>query len=74
MVSAAAGSGKTATLTARIISMITDPAAPEDISSMLIVTFTRAAAAELRSRITDAVSAALEADPGNARLADQLTA
>ena len=54
--------------------MITDPAAPEDISTMLIVTFTRAAAAELRSRITDAVSAALEADPGNSRLADQLTA
>ena len=44
LVSAAAGSGKTAVLVERIISMITDPAHPVDIDRLLIVTFTRAAA------------------------------
>ena len=48
LVSAAAGSGKTATLTERIIRLLTDPERPAEITSMLIVTFTRAAAAELR--------------------------
>ena len=45
LVSAAAGSGKTATLTERIIRRLTDPENPGDISRMLIVTFTRATAA-----------------------------
>ena len=48
LVSAAAGSGKTAVLTERIVSLITDENDPADISGMLIVTFTTAAAAELR--------------------------
>ncbi|MBQ7592125.1 MAG: UvrD-helicase domain-containing protein [Clostridia bacterium] len=72
MVSAAAGSGKTATLTARIISLLTDNDDPADISKMLVVTFTRAAAAELRERICAALSRALDADRGNTRLASQL--
>ena len=44
LLSAAAGSGKTATLTERLIRMITDPDHPLDVSRMLIATFTRAAA------------------------------
>ncbi len=72
LVSAAAGSGKTATLTERIIRRITDKEAPADISKMLIVTFTRAAAAELRSRIFSALGDALAEDPANSHLASQI--
>ena len=72
LVSAAAGSGKTATLTERIIRRITNDTPPADISKMLIVTFTRAAAAELRSRIFAALSDALAADPTNKHLSSQL--
>ena len=63
LLSAAAGSGKTATLTQRIITSLTDKESPADISRMLIVTFTRAAAAELRERITNALSDALAVSP-----------
>ncbi|MCQ2426925.1 MAG: UvrD-helicase domain-containing protein [Clostridia bacterium] len=73
MISAAAGSGKTATLTKRIISLLTDENEPADISEMLVVTFTRAAAAELKSRITDALTAAAGQSPDSARLMSQLT-
>lgn len=73
LVSAAAGSGKTATLTERIIRSLTDKNAPADLSRMLIVTFTRAAAAELRSRIFTALSDALAEDPTNRHLSAQLT-
>lgn len=72
LVSAAAGSGKTATLTERIIRGLTDQDSPADISKMLIVTFTRAAADELKSRIFDALSKALAKDPGNHHLTSQL--
>ena len=72
LVSAAAGSGKTATLTERIISSILDERAPESISDMLIVTFTNAAANELRERISGAIKAALKERPGDARLEKQL--
>ena len=72
LVSAAAGSGKTATLTERIISSILDERAPEAISDMLIVTFTNAAAGELRERISGAIKAALKERPGDARLEMQL--
>ncbi len=68
LLSAAAGSGKTATLTQRIITHLTDKNDPADISRMLIVTFTRAAAAELRERITKALSQALADDPTNPHL------
>ena len=46
LVSAAAGSGKTSVLTERIIRSLTDPEHPADLSRLLVVTFTRAAAAE----------------------------
>ena len=72
LISAAAGSGKTATLTERIIRRITDPEHPADLSRMLIVTFTRAAAAELRERISGALSDAIAKDPGNRYLQKQL--
>ncbi|MDY3845601.1 MAG: UvrD-helicase domain-containing protein [Eubacteriales bacterium] len=71
LVSAAAGSGKTATLTRRIIESITDEKNPADVSRMLIVTFTRAAAAELRERISLAISEKIAEDPSNLRLARQ---
>ena len=72
LVSAAAGSGKTAVLTERIIRSLTDPEDPADISRILVVTFTRAAAGELRHRISSALSAALTLDPTNTHLARQL--
>ena len=50
LVSAAAGSGKTAVLVERIIKIITDKERPVDIDRLLIVTFTNAAAAEMRER------------------------
>ncbi|MEE0450615.1 helicase-exonuclease AddAB subunit AddA [Peptacetobacter sp.] len=60
LVSAAAGSGKTAVLVERIISMILDIEEKVDIDKLLVVTFTNAAASEMRERIADAVSKALE--------------
>ena len=72
LLSAAAGSGKTATLTARIIRSLTDPEHPADISRLLVVTFTRAAANELKTRISAALSAALTEQPGNRHLTRQL--
>ncbi len=72
LVSAAAGSGKTATLTERIIRSLTDKNNPSDISKMLIVTFTRAAATELKDRIFKALSTELCNDPTNKHLNDQL--
>ncbi len=72
LVSAAAGSGKTATLTERIIRSLTDRESPADISKMLIVTFTRASAADLRQKIFSAISDALADDPSNRALSEQL--
>ena len=72
LVSAAAGSGKTATLTERIIRKLTEKNSPADISDMLIVTFTRASAADLRAKISAALRDALAIDPENAHLAKQL--
>ncbi len=74
LISAAAGSGKTAVLIERIIRLLTDPESPMDISRLLIVTFTRAAASELRQRISKALSVAIAADPTNKRLFKQLAA
>lgn len=51
LISAAAGSGKTAVLTERIVARVLDPKHPVDIDELLIMTFTRAAAAEMRERI-----------------------
>ena len=53
LLSAAAGSGKTAVLVERIIRRLLDRTDPVDITEMLVVTFTKAAAAEMRERIAE---------------------
>jgi len=72
LVSAAAGSGKTAVLVERIMSKLTDRTAPVSIDRMLIMTFTRAAAGELKERIRNALEQALHENPGSAFLQKQL--
>lgn len=71
LVSAAAGSGKTAVLVERVIKMITREETPVDADRLLIVTFTRAAATEMRQRITLALNSLLEKDPYNPQLMKQ---
>ena len=71
LISAAAGSGKTTVLIERIIRAISDSEAPMDILRMLIVTFTRAAASELKQRISVALNNALAEAP-NEKLLKQL--
>ena len=73
LVAAAAGSGKTAVLVERIIRIITDDENPVDIDRLLVVTFTSAAAAEMRERIAGAISKALENNPNSKNLQRQLT-
>ena len=73
LVSAAAGSGKTAVLVERIIQMVKDPVHPVDIDRLLVVTFTSAAAAQMRERISQALSNAVDEHPENAHLTRQLT-
>ena len=71
LVSAAAGSGKTAVLVERIIDMITDPKNPVDADRFLVVTYTRAAAGEMKDRIAARLSELLENDPLNEALRRQ---
>ncbi len=71
LVSAAAGSGKTAVLVERVINLITRENNPIDVDRLLIVTFTRAAAAEMRQRISLALNSLLENDPYNPHLLKQ---
>ena len=73
LVSAAAGSGKTAVLVERIISRIMDEKEPVDIDRLLVVTFTNAAAAEMRERILAALEEKLEQYPENMHLQRQVT-
>lgn len=73
LVSAAAGSGKTAVLVERIIRKITDKNHPVDIDRLLIVTFTNAAAAQMRERIGAALGEALEREPNSVHLQRQQT-
>lgn len=73
LVSAAAGSGKTAVLVERIICMISEGEKPLDIDQLLVVTFTNAAATEMRERIGKALEAKLRAEPENAHLQKQLS-
>ena len=63
LVSAAAGSGKTKVLTERLMGYVCDKKSPADVDSFLIITYTRAAAAELRGRIMEELAARLAADP-----------
>lgn len=65
IVSAAAGSGKTAVLVERIINKICSEENPTMIDRMLIVTFTRAAANEMRERISKSLDERINADPSN---------
>lgn len=71
LVAAAAGSGKTAILTQRIIEILTDDAHPVDIDRILVLTFTRAAAAEMRARISAGLDKKLEENPDNQRWRQQ---
>ena len=63
LVSAAAGSGKTAVLVERIINRVTEDESPIDIDHLLVVTFTKAAAAEMRERIAAALEKKREEEP-----------
>lgn len=72
LVSAAAGSGKTAVLTKRIIDSLLDREHPTDISRLLIVTFTKAAALDMRAKITKSLEKALAEHPGDRQLSRQL--
>lgn len=73
LVSAAAGSGKTAVLVERIITMITEGENPVDIDKLLIVTFTNAAAAEMRERIGAAIEKKILEQPDHVHLQKQMT-
>lgn len=71
LVSAAAGSGKTAVLVERIIRRLTQDNPPLNVDQLLVVTYTDAAAAEMKDRIREAIEKALEQDPKNEHLQRQ---
>lgn len=71
LVSAAAGSGKTRVLVERVAGLITDPDHPVDADSLLIMTFTNAAAAKLRADITKRLAAEIRQHPQDVRLRRQ---
>ena len=73
LVSAAAGSGKTAVLVERIIQRVLDEEHPIEIDRIVVVTFTKAAAAEMRDRILAAIQDKLAEQPDNAYLMRQAT-
>ncbi|MDO4573366.1 MAG: UvrD-helicase domain-containing protein, partial [Clostridia bacterium] len=68
LVAAAAGSGKTRVLTERLMGYICDAAEPKSLESFLVITYTKAAAAELRGRIADELAARAAAEPSSRRL------
>lgn len=72
LVSAAAGSGKTAVLVERIIEMISDSENPINVDELLVVTFTKAAAAQMRDKIAKAIENRLEKEPHNEHFLRQL--
>ena len=72
LVSAAAGSGKTTTLTERIIRSILDDKNPESLQNMLIVTFTNASVGDLTAKIREALETAVAEHPENKRLENEL--
>ena len=73
LVAAAAGSGKTKVLVDRLMGYLTDPDDPADLDEFLIITYTRAAAAELRGKIAARLGEMLAEDPDNKHLQRQLT-
>ena len=72
LVSAAAGSGKTTVLIDRIVGIVTDETKPVELDRLLVVTYTKAAAAEIRDRLSVALGAALAKNPTSKRLLRQL--
>ncbi len=72
LVSAAAGSGKTAVLVERIIQMICDKDAPINIDQLLVVTFTKAAASQMKDKIRKAIEDKIELEPENQHFQQQL--
>src|SRR5699024_1367395 len=73
LVAAAAGSGKTAVLVERIIQKVIQKEDPVDIDSLLVVTFTNAAAQEMRNRVGIALENAIAKDPASSHLKKQLS-
>jgi ATP-dependent helicase/nuclease subunit A len=74
LVSAAAGSGKTAVLTERCAYLVCDAPEPCGVDELLVVTFTEAAAAEMRTRLRKAMQERATRHPADERIADQLAA
>ena len=72
LVSAAAGSGKTKVLVDRLLSYLMDPSDPANMDDFLIITYTKAAAAELRGKIAAKISETIAANPGNLHLQKQM--
>jgi len=72
LVSASAGTGKTAVLVERVIQRILDPVRPIGVDRLLVVTFTDAAAAQMRSRILAALLEQRQAHPGDQHINDQI--
>ena len=72
IVSAAAGAGKTAVLVRRVLGLLTDEKDPCGVDRLLVVTFTNAAAGEMRQRIGDELRRRLAEDPANSHLRRQL--
>ncbi len=72
LVSAAAGSGKTKVLVDRLMKYLTDPVDPADLDEFLIITYTKAAAAELRGKIAAKLSERIAREPENRRLQKQM--
>jgi len=72
LVSAAAGSGKTKVLVDRLLSYLTDPIDPADIDDFLIITYTKAAASELRAKIAVKLSERISQEPTNKHLQRQI--
>ncbi len=72
LVSAAAGSGKTKVLVDRLLSYLTDPVAPANLDEFLIITYTKAAAAELRGKIAAKLTERIAQEPENRHLQQQM--
>ena len=72
LVSAAAGSGKTKVLVDRLMRYLTDPVAPANLDDFLIITYTKAAAAELRGKIAAKLTEHIAQDPTNRHLQQQM--
>ena len=72
LVSAAAGSGKTKVLVDRLMKYIMDPASPANIDDFLMITYTKAAAAELRGKIAAKLSEHIAENPGSNHLQRQM--